>query len=215
MNTIVINNKEVTIEELIKSADELDTCINTPDTNSLGFNKDQMITILIGLIKGLDISKYTNPKFSWIQMQIIKQELEKRKDVSYLTKDTLYDAESLQIKLGLDKGLDVSLYVGFELDQMREIRLGLEKNLDISLYAKPEFGWEQMEQIRKGLEKGLNASIYAKPEYNPDKMKEIRTGLEEGIDVAIYTNPKYTFNQMKQIRLELEKGLEKDSIIRG
>lgn len=35
--------------------------------------------------------------------------------------------------------------------QMFEIRLGLEQGLDISIYAKPEFTWEQMKQIRLNL----------------------------------------------------------------
>ncbi len=38
----------------------------------------------------------------------------------------------------------------------KQIRLGLEKGLDISVYAKPEFNKWQMREIRLGLEAGLD-----------------------------------------------------------
>ena len=41
---------------------------------------------------------------------------------------------------------------GLDYNQICQIRLGLEKNLNISVYAKPEFNSDQMEQIRLGLE---------------------------------------------------------------
>ena len=34
--------------------------------------------------------------------------------------------------------------------QMEQIRLGLEDGLDVSIYAKPEFNPRQMEEIRLG-----------------------------------------------------------------
>ena len=45
---------------------------------------------------------------------------------------------------------------------MIEIRLGLEENLDVSVYAKTEFDWCQMREIRLGLEFDLDVSVYAK-----------------------------------------------------
>ena len=62
---------------------------------------------------------------------------------------------------------------------MREIRLGLEKGLDVSIYAKPEYDWMQMEEIRLGLEKDIDVSEYAKPEYDWMQMEEIRTKQRE------------------------------------
>ena len=52
----------------------------------------------------------------------------------------------------------------FDEAQKEEIKLGLKKKLNISLYAKPEFTYKQMLEIRLGLEQNLNVSIYAKPE---------------------------------------------------
>ena len=40
----------------------------------------------------------------------------------------------------------------FDKGQQEQIKLGLEKNLDVSIYAKSEFDNEQMKQIREGLE---------------------------------------------------------------
>ena len=47
-----------------------------------------------------------------------------------------------------------------------EIKLGLEKELDISWYVKPEFNEYQMREIRRSLEKGIEVSVYAKSEFN-------------------------------------------------
>ena len=43
------------------------------------------------------------------------------------------------------------LIMEFLGESIREIRLGLEEGLDVSLYAKINFGWQQMREIRFGL----------------------------------------------------------------
>ena len=53
---------------------------------------------------------------------------------------------------------------------MRQIRIGLEKNLDVLIYAKEELNYLQMEQIRIGLEQGLRVEVYSKVKYDSDKM---------------------------------------------
>ena len=60
---------------------------------------------------------------------------------------------------------------------MREIRWGLEKNLDVSIYTKSNFDFLQMKQIRWGLEDNLDVSIYAKKDLPNKKMEEIREEL--------------------------------------
>ena len=96
----------------------------------------------------------------------------------------------------------------FNYSQKEQIRFGLEKGLDISIYAKPEFKGSQMEQIRFGLEHGLDVSIYAKPEFDYNQMRQIRLGLEKGLDVNVYAKAKFNNIQMQEIRLSLEKGLD-------
>lgn len=62
---------------------------------------------------------------------------------------------------------------------MGQIRSGLNKGLDVSIYAKPEFDSLQMEEIKIGLENNLNVSVYAKKEIPSDKMFKIRKKLLE------------------------------------
>ena len=103
----------------------------------------------------------------------------------------------------------------FNYSQKEQIRFGLQKGLDISIYAKPEFKGSQMEQIRLGLEKGLNVHIYAKPEFDYEQMRQIRLGLEQGLDVNVYAKAEFNNIQMQKIRLSLEKGLDVNYIKPG
>ena len=91
----------------------------------------------------------------------------------------------------------------FNDSQMAEIRIGLEKGLDISQYSKPEFNSDQMKETRIGLEKRLDISWYAKPEFNFDQMKEIRIGLEKRLDISLYAKPEIPYFTMRGIRYML------------
>ena len=102
----------------------------------------------------------------------------------------------------------------FNYSQKEQIRFGLEKGLDISIYAKPEFKGSQMEQIRFGLEKGLNVSIYAKPEFDYEQMRQIRLGLEQGLDVNVYAKAEFNNIQMQKIRLSLEKNSDVNTYVK-
>lgn len=44
----------------------------------------------------------------------------------------------------------------FDSQQMKQIRIGLEKGLDVSIYAKPEFDWRQIRQISTDLGEDLD-----------------------------------------------------------
>lgn len=68
--------------------------------------------------------------------------------------------------------------------EIRYIRLGLEKGFDVSIYNKPEYDYSQMEAIYEGMEKGLDISWYAKPEFDSFTMSIIKFGLEKGVDVS-------------------------------
>ena len=90
--------------------------------------------------------------------------------------DKLNDKQIKQIKLGLEKDLDVSIYAKPEFDnrQMQEIRLGLEHKVDVSKYANTRFSWAQMQEIRLGLENNLDVLKYAKPEIDWVQMRMIK-----------------------------------------
>ena len=75
--------------------------------------------------------------------------------------------------------------------EIKYIRLGLEKGYDVSIYNKPEYDYAQMEVIYEGLEKGLDISWYSKPEFDSFKMKLIKLGLEKGIDVSSFAKVEF------------------------
>ena len=54
--------------------------------------------------------------------------------------------------LTIDNLIKTDWFKQFDEKQQEEIMLGLEKGLDISLYVKVEISWREMEQIRKKLE---------------------------------------------------------------
>ena len=145
-----------------------------------------------------------------------------------------YTADQVEeIKLGLEEGLDVDVYVKKEFFalQMREIRLGLINDLPVEIYAKKEYDWFQMEEIRLGLEAGLDVSVYTYPLIPYDTMRQLRLALADGINLRKYLNlpsgvlkelrksfvsqvnispyidQGYDKEQLEQIRLALEKNL--------
>lgn len=88
--------------------------------------------------------------------------------------------------------------------EIKYIRLGLEKGFDVSIYNKPEFDYSQMSCILMGLERGFDVSIYAKPEFNNKQMHEIYMGLLIGVNVLLYATPKLDWSEMRRTRWELE-----------
>lgn len=95
----------------------------------------------------------------------------------------------------------------FVSDQLQEIRLGLEHGIDVSVYADKEYFAVQMRQIRFGLEEGLDVSLYNSKQYDWFQMEEIRLGLKSGVDAAVYANPKYSFEVMRELRRSLEDNI--------
>ena len=66
------------------------------------------------------------------------------------------------------------------LPSLIEIRKGLYKGIDVSIYAKPEFKWLQMREIREGLEAGIDVTSYADPKIPRKQMSDIRRQLMHG-----------------------------------
>ncbi len=87
--------------------------------------------------------------------------------------------------------------------QDQEIKLGIEQGLDVSLYANPEFNWLQMEQIRLGMQDKVNAALYANPAYSYESMRQIRLGLYAGIDLLPFIDRGFADDDLKEIRLAL------------
>lgn len=166
---------------------------------------------LIANQKGIDLISlgYTDRYFS-PELREIRLGLEKGLDVSLYAKPEFHYFQMHEIRLGLENNINVSLYAKPEFDspQMAQIRLGLENNINIGIYFKLVFDWSQMKEIRLGLEKNLDVKWYAKPEFESEQMAQIRQGLESCLDVSWYATPEYDYQQMEQIRLGLEEGLD-------
>lgn len=123
------------------------------------YKQAQMRQIRLGLENGLsenEIGRYINPKFSSLNMEIIR--------------------------MGLEKHFPVEKYasLSFDANQMWEIYIGFTKKLkaeDIDKYANPVYNAQQMQQIRLGLENGLSVDFYADPAKNAMEMELIRQRL--------------------------------------
>ena len=68
------------------------------------------------------------------------------------------DMENLDSNKQLDLHFPMMENDEYQKAQDQEIKLGIEQGLDVSLYANPEYNWLQMEQMRLGLEEELEDS---------------------------------------------------------
>lgn len=98
---------------------------------------------------------------------------------------------------------------GFNKDQIKEIRLGLEKGLKVSLYADTCFNAKQMRQLRYGLEDKLKIKWYTNPRYDYKQMEQIRNALLDRLnendleEICKYENThKDMFNTRKYLSLK-------------
>ena len=91
----------------------------------------------------------------------------------------------------------------YQKAQNQEIKLGIEQGLDVSLYSNPEFNWLQMEQIRLGLRDKIDASVYANPAYSYESMRQIRLALYSDINLVPYIDRGFTDDDLEEIRLAL------------
>ena len=66
----------------------------------------------------------------------------------------------------------------FNESKKEEIRLGIENGIDVSIYANPEFDYRQMVQILKGLENNIDVTTYLNPTIEWEQMEKIRLELE-------------------------------------
>ena len=184
------------------------------------FNDRQINEILRGQFFGVDTSIYADTKYSWEQMEEIREGLENGLSVEQVNiyADEKYNEYQMrQIRKGLEKGLsieEVRLYADekFNSMQMYEIRYGLENRLDVSIYADEKYNEYQMREIKYGLEQGLDISVYADLKFDFEQMREIREGLEDGLDVSIYANEKIESYQMSVIKEALLEGMSTDAI---
>lgn len=113
------------------------------------------------------------------------------------------DMENLDSNKQLDLHFPMMENDEYQKAQDQEIKLGIEQGLDVSLYANPEYNWLQMEQIRLGLKDKVEAALYADPAYNYETMRQVRLGLCAGIDLRPYIDKGFADDDLKEIRLAI------------
>lgn len=163
----------------------------------------QMSVIKWGVKYGVDVTKFNNPEIPADKMIEIRDNLIKEKEV----------------KLWEKEGFDIAPYVN-KLDcfQLEEIRLGLEKNLDVSVYAKSEYDFEQMEAIRDALEDGINdiaEFINYGPAYSDIEfiekyieLSKLTDGDFSFEDISANLKPTDNFDAIYDYLYDVEKELE-------
>ena len=84
--------------------------------------------------------------------------------------------------------------------QMGQIRYGLERGLDVSVYAKPEFNEHQMLQIRDGLENGLDINVRV-CEWKQTSTARYKTSCGYRLEEYFDTNACYCKQCGKKIKI--------------
>lgn len=111
----------------------------------------------------------------------------------------------VEVRKGLESGIDVSRYMNSSMPWMlmEELRLEMEQDIDMTKFRKDGYDLSQVSEIRQGLINGINVAEYTKKEYLGEQMREIRLGLEAELPVVFYKDPVFDASQMKEIRLGL------------
>ena len=147
------------------------------------FNDAQMKELVKGARSGIDISVFRNSQLSAEQMKQIRLGAEQGLDVSKYAFPYFNAGVMKQMRLALLDGVEnfdvLSVREGpnFNAEQAKEIRLGLERNLNVNVYANSELDAEQMKQIRLGLTQQLPVEMYATTDFSSVQMKQLRIEL--------------------------------------
>ncbi|MCR4654615.1 MAG: FapA family protein [Lachnospiraceae bacterium] len=193
-------NKEQITEIELGEKEFLDTSYYS----SKEFMALQMKEIRLGMEQGLEVGIYAKPRFDWLQMEQLRIGLEKDINVrKFAFPNIPYDIMR-ELRLGMENDMDLSPYMRYKAEIVKEIRLAQKAGIDITAYAKAGYDEEQLEQIRLALEGNVPIDEYIDPAYRGISLKEIRLGLERHVNVGIYANICYNWRQMREIRLGLE-----------
>lgn len=136
--------------------------------------------MLKALEHNIDLSIFLHYKFDANQMSLILNCLIDGYLPEELLKYHFSNKQLLEIKIGLQEGLDISAFANpkYIASKMREIRLGLLHNVDVELYNRVSFSASQMHEIRLGLESNLDVRCYAKTGFTANHMKFVRENLQ-------------------------------------
>ncbi len=168
----------------------------------------QMLQIRTGLEEHLPVEVYASPKYDWFQMDEIRKGLKSGVDIEkYASPDIPFDVMR-QIREGLEEGIDLSQAKNFKAGVLKELRIATRKKIDISQYIWQGYDEEQLEEIRIALENRIDIDPYISVDKRGAVIREIALGLAENLDVSCYSDEKMNWRQMRQIRIGLEKRLD-------
>lgn len=148
------------------------------------FNNSSITALKCIFARGVDISRYVDPKYDYRQLS--------------------------EIYAGICENLDVSLYdhEAFDADQMWELRQGLKDGLDITIYRDADYSNVRMSYIRQGLEDGIDVTYLLNKDLDPHQAQLIDVGLHRKLDVSKYANSQLPLSEVKSIFIQLEKEQE-------
>lgn len=184
--------------------------------------------------KDIDLQKYSDRNFDWLQMEEIKKGLEAGLDVSSYAMPEISYQKMRQLREGMMEGIDLRPYIKLPVGILQQLRIARQKRIDISKYVLQGYEAEQLEQIMRalelhldidpylstnlrgvaiqeiceGLQTGMDVSAYASDRYNWQQMREIRIGMEAGLDISEYASLMYTAKDMKRLRLKQQEGFD-------
>lgn len=118
---------------------------------------EKMYQIMLGLKDGLDVSSYADPSLSLNEMVSIRLSLEGKSNLQKTDSDILIPKPIVGVEeetvSEVDKALNKYRTTDlFSNSQLLQLRFGLEKGVDVRLFADPKLSWRQMFAIRTELE---------------------------------------------------------------
>ena len=142
-------------------------------------NTEQMAIVELGLDKNLRAEVYAEPKYSAKQMDYFR----------YVMQRGLKDDRNLETIL---KRPDL------DADQMSQVLVGLENGVDVSVYDKPEFNSRQMDQLREAMENNVDVSEIANTKFSNSQMYYLINAKKDGMDISSIAKPEVPQEDMEK-----------------
>jgi len=123
--------------------------------HNVRFDNSRIHVLRCIFAKGVDISRYADPKYDNRQLSEIYAGLNYGIDISVYSHTNYSNVQMMFIRQGLEDSIDVTYFLDSELDpyQLQMIDVGLRKKLDVSKYANSQLSFDEMKSIFIELEK--------------------------------------------------------------
>lgn len=178
-----------------------------------GLSFEAMYQILAGMDSGVDVSVYSNPRFTPPQMANIRQWLENNVDVRDLVEegqssrrlDILASARHMREEPFIQK-YNKSEYSDNRLSLLYQ---GVFQGIDVSLYDNTEKITDELaELILESIKNGIEVERFVNTKYSPYQSRELLLAENEFLDSSVLANPELSALQMRQIRIGLAQDVD-------